>query len=872
MDVNVNTNSSGTLNFDSVQTNATTQTTNSVKTPVVNQPPVDNMSRSDLIQQVTAYAAPTQNPQLPKPGEKSTLVEQPLAETEKPGDGKPVEQPVVQPPVQPNAEKPDADKEGKANAGKPGDGKTGDGKSTSEENATKHTGSAQTNAGLQDQPTDQSQVQQQQQDQGGQDQGQSSGGQGGDSGGGQGSGSDSGSSGSNQGGSQSNSQSDSHGGSRGGSSGVQDGSQGDFSSIPQAIPNLAVGTPQPLIADNLFVKLDGSPVTVGAAPSVGIAAPANLNAPPVSAPVPNDLHTTGTGQITPLNATPVTPFELSQNLVSISQQIQQLASAIVASMPDGPDKMRFADFLTKVGNALRAVQAILQEMQIGDSANADKQSKAQLDMRLNQINAQKEEMGKQWQKQMDAIAKQATMSLLSKIFAFLIPLLIIIMAPIMIPLMLMLIISSAIWMPIVVSVVVTSTALLAAEFIDCCATVAGKPTFAMEGLMNAMDTVIGGIFAANATPEERKKIEEIIKFIVLLVCLIFLVVAAMPAMIFGGIMVITDMMQKTHMFGNVVKAAGGTDAQAEQADSYAALAVSVIFAIVSIIACLVMPFMEAAEALEIVEMAVEGTEVALALTEDIGATVVEETVETAQIVADELVEGLVEGLGQVELASGELLTGEEVLADAETFLDTVETLATTGLNVTENATKGGAQGGASAGTGTTSGTGTAGGAGTTSGTKAGGTAGLSAEGSPGVLSGAGTEGSTTLMQAAGKVLKGGALWLFDKMKSILKQMLDPEFLLQVLLDASTLGVDVVSSVTEYKMNMLKADLARIQGRIDAEYQLTEAHIKILKKVIQDLLESMGNFSKEAAQVAGLNKKIISGQSNVVANLFSSSGA
>lgn len=892
MDLNLNT---GTPNFDTSGTIQTTQTqttsaTEAVSTPTIAGPPVDEVVQSDQTQQATTttYNAPTQSPQLPKPGEEAPKAGTPNTGTpntgtpnagtpnagtpntgtpnagtpnagtpkegtpnaEIPKEGAPKEgtpdagttkaevpkEGVPDKGTTPNAETP---KEGTQKADTPQDGTTktetpkeGIPQEGAVKTATpkeekpvedkkdkddkKDAGDASgTDGTQQDGSVDQGQVDQ---DKGGEGGGEGGGDQGssegGDSGGGGGSGSGD-FTGSNQGG------------------GSQDGFQEGGSNEGFISQGIAVGVDvETEPSATPAMNLSAAPKAVGVSDETTANAATGTQAPAGTQPssVTADAITEIVGAdklkeiINIFYSPPVNPRELGQNLVSISNEITDLAQKMAASMAEGPDKFRYVDFLSKVGDALRTVQSMLQKMQMADSTLADKLSKMQLDKRLHQIEHQRSQMEEMHRKQAESAAKQATMGLLSKIFAFLIPLLIIVMIP-------MMIILAFVFAPIEVAIL----ALLAAEFIDCCATVAGKPTFALQNLIEALtktlDTIVN-LLAPNADKADKQKATEILKFIMLAVLLVMMCVVAFPAMVCGGIMVVTDIMQKTKLFGNLVKACGGTQEQADKADTYAGIAVGAVFAVAGLV--MLIP-----AAIEIVGAIAE-----------IVSTVVNMVVKMMQMAMQNL-KILWSTLASFMSGSMPRIAGA---------LNAARAIFEASMGMTTGLLRGGTEGAASTAMQALKSTGQVSRAAIQGGTRAFEEADTSFT--------VADKGSTTLSSIS-RSTQSFVRNCFDKLKSILRQMLDPEFLIGMLVDTTTVGLDVTNTVMEVKFYKLKGDLAILQAQIDADYQLADAHIKLLKKVIQDLLDSMAGFSKEMNAVASLNKKIISGQSNVVANLFSS---
>lgn len=668
---------------------------------------------------------------------------------------------------------------------KPNEGKPNEGKETE-----KRSSEGSFSPLSQDQPVDQPQVEQQQEG-GGQDQG-GGGGQGADSG-----------PGSDQGGSQGS---------------FQGGSQESFGGASQEV-SLEVSQK---------AEFTSAPITVAEKTSVDSAAAVTTSIP-VTDPGAL-LATTGTVGVDGIVATgitspqffspPTTAGQMGQNLNSVGLQIQQIAEKMVASLPDGPDKFRFADFLSKVGNALRKVQSQLQDMMVADSTVTGRLSKVQLDMNLNQIEQRRADMDKQFQKQTEALAKQQSLGILSKVFVFLMPLLVTILLPVMIMFFFIL-------GPLEIAIM----AILGSQFVDSCATMGGKQPFALQALLDVLKKgfdLLLSILAPNISSADKKKAEDIFKFVAVSICLMAMIVVALPHMILGGVMLVTDVMQKSHMFGGIVKACGGSESEAQQADTYAALVVTAGFAIAGIALIVLAPAEVAAamaETLQIIvqvfktlaNMVLQGLEIGLEALGTIAKTL----------------PGLLRSATQFLASTGSRMA--ESIASSSFGASYISKGAASGVQGAEKVAEKVVETGGSVAT-------------------------IASQGGRG---GAFAEGARDALQAAGKIASEGVQGAIDLVKSILKTLLDPAF----LMDATTVGLDVVTTVQEVKMYKLKAELAMIQANIDVSSQLTEAHIKILKKVIQDLQQSMGAIGKQLEQVAGLSKKIISGQSNVVTNLF-----
>lgn len=120
-----------------------------------------------------------------------------------------------------------------------------------------------------------------------------------------------------------------------------------------------------------------------------------------------------------------------------------------------------------------------------------------------------------------------------------------------------------------------------------------------------------------------------------------------------------------------------------------------------------------------------------------------------------------------------------------------------------------------------------------------------------------------------QVLKIGekvAKVIVNTLKMMLKLLINPGFWLQI----TGLGLQTASTVMSVQMHMLQADLARMRGALEKEVEETDAIIHLMKKMIEKLLENLGDVAQYISKVSGMIQKNINDMENSVANLWSAS--
>lgn len=100
--------------------------------------------------------------------------------------------------------------------------------------------------------------------------------------------------------------------------------------------------------------------------------------------------------------------------------------------------------------------------------------------------------------------------------------------------------------------------------------------------------------------------------------------------------------------------------------------------------------------------------------------------------------------------------------------------------------------------------------------------------------------------------------------AMLKFIINPGFWMTVTM----VGMQTAATVNKVKMHELLADIAMLQGEMTKMIEAADALIAIFKKIIQKLLESLTQTGTFISQTSDLIKKIVSGQSESISNLWS----
>lgn len=123
-----------------------------------------------------------------------------------------------------------------------------------------------------------------------------------------------------------------------------------------------------------------------------------------------------------------------------------------------------------------------------------------------------------------------------------------------------------------------------------------------------------------------------------------------------------------------------------------------------------------------------------------------------------------------------------------------------------------------------------------------------------------------VLQFVLKVTEKTAETAMQIIKLIAKFVLNPGFWLSL----SMLGLQTAQTVNSIKMQKLLADLALLQGRMDKETAEIDALIAVLKKMIQKLLENLGDVAAFITQTGNLIKKNYASASETMTDLWAAS--
>ena len=426
---------------------------------------------------------------------------------------------------------------------------------------------------------------------------------------------------------------------------------------------------------------------------------------------------------------PVNGAQFFDNGAKIMQEIAKMNASLAASMPDGPDKMRFMDFLKVVQDALNQFQQLLRELQLNDSKGAQDRSKAQLEASLQKIEDQREQQAEMAKKSDEAAKKAKIMGPLAVLFAFLLAVVLLLLMVVFLAVVMM-------TLPPLGMLVMT---LIAAEFVDQCATAAGKKPFAIqaianlvmsfvESLVDSWNTTVGG------TSEDAKAAKAALKTITVAIVMIVSTLVAPAVILFGGVTALLSFLSASHVVKDAAMESGMPEEEATKVEMYVGIAVGVVYAVAALAVAFVLP--------------VGGV-----------ATAVTSAIRSAARQAAQLV--------------------TQILA----YL----------INMTD--------------------------------------------------------------KVASKVAR--------TIQSIFKTLMNPELWVNV----TGLGLQTTNAVTTYNYQHILADIALIQGKMDADIELKDATIQMLKKMIKQLLDGLNGIADDIAAVGQSLKKTHASVSQISSDIF-----
>lgn len=280
---------------------------------------------------------------------------------------------------------------------------------------------------------------------------------------------------------------------------------------------------------------------------------------------------------------PVNPAQFFDNSHKIMNEIYLANVKFAETMPDGPDKFRFTDFLKLVQEALIGFQELLRAIQSSDSKGGTDRSKAKLEATLAKIEVQKEEQEEIYKKQAEAAHKMQVMAPLMAFFAFL---MVVLLAVILAFAFVLLVASGpAGWMAI---------AMLVCELVDQGAKLGGQKPFMMEKFVGALTEVSNAIVDScaqtfNLSPQQVEEGKAIAKTVTVSLTMAVVLYANPAVFIFGGVMALLSFLNESHIVRDMEIRRGASEVDAAKAEMYAQLAIGVSFAIAAMAVAFIMP-------------------------------------------------------------------------------------------------------------------------------------------------------------------------------------------------------------------------------------------------------------------------------------------
>lgn len=282
---------------------------------------------------------------------------------------------------------------------------------------------------------------------------------------------------------------------------------------------------------------------------------------------------------------PQNTLELYENTSVVLQSMYESAVEIAEGMPAGAEKARYLDFLAKVNDALIEFQELLYTLMSADSKGARDRSQAQLEAALNKIEKQKEEREEMEEKQDKAEKKEKTMGGMSKTFGafsvIMTSIIILLTAP------LLLTTPPVGWMML---------AILVISLVDNCQKLDGQTegtawTQAMEGFDSVTKDIAGiinDIPGVDLSGSQLEALEISIKF-TMVVTLMCVMISSFPVAFVFTPNVFTEFLQNSGSITEAVRASGGSDTQAQNAELYTGLAITCVAMITGIAASFICP-------------------------------------------------------------------------------------------------------------------------------------------------------------------------------------------------------------------------------------------------------------------------------------------
>lgn len=128
-----------------------------------------------------------------------------------------------------------------------------------------------------------------------------------------------------------------------------------------------------------------------------------------------------------------------------------------------------------------------------------------------------------------------------------------------------------------------------------------------------------------------------------------------------------------------------------------------------------------------------------------------------------------------------------------------------------------------------------------------------------------TKGAKMAADAIAKMMDlsdKAAKTLTNVMRGVFKVLSNPD----LYINLTMVSLQAVNTTATYKYHNLMAEIALLRSSLDATIELKDALISILKKMIQQLLDSMQGLMQDASNVSSLLKSQKEGLSEVLTNL------
>lgn len=294
-------------------------------------------------------------------------------------------------------------------------------------------------------------------------------------------------------------------------------------------------------------------------------------------PLDSPTKITSSGLFSP----PVNPMQFFVNEGKLTAELVAINSKFVETLPEGPEKMRYSDFLRLVQTALAEFQQLLREMKNNDATGAQDRTKARLETTLAKIEIQRKEQQELAVKQKEAEKKQQVMGPLMAIFAFL--LFIMLAAVILLMAVSMLASGPQGWLVL---------GMLCCAMVDEAMKVGGAKPFLMKKFVDAVCDLCDKMIE-NLSPTEDPAALKAIQLqarTMMTVFAMYLFCVTCPAFTaLGGFTVMLSFMEETHIVRDNEIQKGKTKEEAELVAMYVNMAIGAAFAVAAVALAFLMP-------------------------------------------------------------------------------------------------------------------------------------------------------------------------------------------------------------------------------------------------------------------------------------------